>query len=72
MCPYTMGGAMDMWQRYWKVQLAENTPNLAENQRRYQSYQVEINKAIAEAASKEEKKHNKSPLAVNWKSSSEV
>jgi hypothetical protein len=72
MCPYTMQGAIGMWQQYWNIQL-DATQNSAatvrDNEKRYNSYKAIIDKAIADDAAAQDNKREerKSPLAINWK-----
>lgn len=54
LCPYTMGGSMDLWQRYWKV--AGSTP---EAQERRNAYDAVIQRALLEDQLRTMKMHNK-------------
>jgi len=74
MCPYTMGGSTELWNRYWKIALQPNpmSPTATKEARhRYTRYMETLNDAIAaeETKSKESDRKAddvKSPL-VGWK-----
>ena len=64
LCPFTMGGAMEMWQRYWKVAIqnaeASNNPQqLHEIQLRQQKYAQIIQDAVEEEKRKEQQKQQR-------------
>ncbi len=50
LCPFTMGGAVEMWKRYWQAVLGPKTPEAqrVEAQVRQQKYTEQIQKAVAE------------------------
>ena len=57
-CPYTMGQAIHMWQQYWQNLLQNphgegNAILLAENQQRYEKYQLQLQEKIQEESEKE-------------------
>lgn len=72
LCPFTMGGAFPMWQRYWQVALNSATTAL-ENERmeilqRQEKYKQIIQEAVKKAQEKEEAtrmKKKESP-SVAW------
>lgn len=58
-CPFTMSGAMQMWQQYWPAVLDESSPNntrerIAAARSRYESYIQIINRVIAEQEKEDE------------------
>ncbi|GAX29478.1 hypothetical protein FisN_16Hh079 [Fistulifera solaris] len=80
-CPFTMTGAMQLWQKYWPAVLEESSSSQDSGERvaaarsRYESYIQIINKAIAEQESEEFSRENQkkksSPLA-NWAGDEEL
>lgn len=69
LCPFTMGGAFPMWQRYWQVALnSVTTPKKElELQQRKEKYTRIIQEAVEEAQRKEaqEQRKKESPI-VGW------
>jgi hypothetical protein len=45
LCPFTMGGATEMWRRYWPVVLKDPT-TMVEGQKRMENFQVRIERAV--------------------------
>ena len=55
LCPFTMGGALEMWKRYWQVALnsASSPHQQAEVQDRQNKYSMIIQEAVIEAQREE-------------------
>lgn len=70
MCPFTLGGSMPLWNRYWAIALnAQSQPPqvVREARERYQRYMDVLNRAIEESSSaKQSEPKSASPL-VGWK-----
>lgn len=75
-CPFTMGGAMHMWNQYWSAVLEDSPQNtvqtIAAARSRYESYMKIINQAILEEEKDLNNEHKKSssPFA-KWARSDE-
>lgn len=71
MCPFSMAGAMSLWNNYWSIAMnpKSNPPQLAQAAReRYEKFMATINAKIAEEEAKggESPQKSASPL-VGWK-----
>ena len=70
-CPYTMGGAMDMWKRYWQMALdprQNSQATIMASKRRQSNYLKVIDEAIAqEQEQSEADAKSASPLIWNRK-----
>lgn len=56
LCPFTMGGALPMWQKYWKVAIDSTppgTPQRRDVEERQAHYTMIIQQAVREAQEKE-------------------
>jgi hypothetical protein len=79
LCPYTMGGAMNLWKRYWDQTLNNMQPSSSSSshattdaaavQARYNGYVHTINEAIAKA-DREDQERAEAAAAASAKSSS--
>jgi hypothetical protein len=59
LCPFSMGGALPMWQKYWKIAVENvppGTPQRAEIEERQNHYTRIIQEAVAEEQRKEQEK----------------
>lgn len=57
LCPFTMGGALPMWQKYWKIAVENappGTPQRAEMEERQLHYTRIIQEAVQEEQQKEQ------------------
>ena len=56
LCPFTMGGAMEMWQRYWNIALQNASPGTSQDavRQRQMKYSQIIQNAVEEEKRKEE------------------
>jgi hypothetical protein len=61
LCPFTMGGALEMWQRYWQVALnsASSPSQQVEVQERQNRYSMIIQEAVVEAQRKEQEEQKR-------------
>jgi hypothetical protein len=68
LCPFSLGGSLDLWQRYWKIQQdTTKTPTdvVIAATKRYEKYMKVIRQHLAEEEAKEKQKKSSSPL-VGW------
>jgi len=68
LCPFTLGGATDLWQRYWKITLnSQQNPSdvVAAAEQRYQTYMKRIQVAIQQEQENEPVPVSTSPI-VGW------
>jgi hypothetical protein len=69
-CPFTMGGAMETWKRYWAMTLdpSQNAPAaVAAAQERQKKYMKVINAAIEAEAAQDRESQAKSASPLIWK-----
>ena len=56
LCPFTMGQAMNNWNRYWKVVLSSSSGGSGVAKKRYNKYMERIHEEVAKAQREEEEK----------------